>query len=466
MILDGKEGKFKDNTSSKTIDIKETINLNDYAPTKEGYTFAGWYDENDTEFKDTVITVDNTHEDIRLHAKWIPSKGSIKLDLNYDDLSTTLNDIEYGSEKVDLSTLTDKLTRTGYVLDGFYFEETLILDKDGKVVDKELFNSLILKQNQDETAIPTFRANWLEGYVLTINVGTDSYSINCAKNSTVKVIANNNQTITVESTFDDETITTKIPYSKIFFGLYENDTQIVGESGGSITMSENKTLSLRQGNRVTFKTKDGSVTIGSQDYIDGQGSYTPTLKDAYSIVGWYDSDGNQVLNSDGSIVDGVNLDNEVTVYARFKTSGYVVSSTMDSGKTYVITSGTRIMTGSGSSISSTDLSTTSDTSSNSYIPKSSIDNSALWTYDGSTLMNNSTNTYLSARRYWNYILELSNNSNISDWEYSGNKLFRSAYSGLAKYYVYLDGNDFDCDTSGSNIILYTLSDEIITDNYN
>ncbi len=471
LILDAKEGKFEDNTSSKTIDIKETINLNDYVPTKEGYTFAGWYDENDTEFVDDTITVDGTHEDIRLHAKWIALKGSIKLDLNYNGLSTTLNDVKYDSEKVDLNTLSDKLTRTGYVLDGFYFEETLILDKDGKVVDKELFNSLILKQSIDETAIPTFRAKWLEGYVLTINVGADSYSINCAKNSTVKVIANSNQTIAVESTFDDKTITTKIPYSKIFFGLYENDTQIVGETGGPITMSENKTLSLRQGNRVTFKTKDGSVTFGSQDYIDGQGSYIPALKDGYSIIGWYDGDGYQVLNSDGSIVDGVNLDNEVTVYARFKTSGYVVSSTMDSGKTYVITSSSRIMTGSGSSVSSNSLSTTSDTSSNSYIPKSSIDNSALWTYDGSTLKNNGTNGYLSTYRKWSIwsadnILDLSGGDNNKiNWSFTNSKLQRKI--GSTTYYVFLDGDSFDCNlTSGSNIILYTLSDEIITDNYN
>ena len=305
-------------------------------------------------------------------------KSTINIDLNYDGLKDELPDIEYGSDSIDLTLLGDKLTRSGYILQGFYYidgeNETLVLDKDGNLINSQLLNSLIVAQKGG--AISTLTAKW-------------------QKNS-----------------------------------------------------------------KVCFKAKDGSTTFGIVDYINGQGAYVPTLKDSYSIEGWYDENGNKVLNSDGSVVDGINLADEITVYARFMTTGYVVSSTMESNSTYVITSGTKIMTASGSSISSSDLTTTNDVSGNAYIPSSSIGTGALWTYDGSKIKNYSTNTYLSAYKK----LELGSKNN-SNWSYNDNKLSRSEKNSKT-YYIYLNENNFTCYTNySSDIVLYKLSNDIVTDNY-
>ena len=386
LILDASDGKFADSTSSKSIEIRETISLSDYAPTREGYEFAGWYYENGDEFKGDKVTVegaydiqkDKQQQDIKLYAHWTLMKSTINIDLNYDGLKDELPDIEYGSDSIDLTLLGDKLTRSGYILQGFYYidgdNETLVLDKDGNVINSELLNSLIVAQKGG--AISTLTAKW-------------------QKNS-----------------------------------------------------------------KVCFKTKDGSTTFGIVDYINGQGTYTPSLKDNYYIEGWYDSDGNKVLNSDGSVVDGINLADEITVYARFMTTGYVVSSTMESNSTYVITSGTKIMTAGGSSISSSDLTTINDTSGNVYIPSSCIATNALWTYDGSKIKNYSTNTYLSAYKK----LELGSKNN-SNWSYNDNKL-SSSEKNSKTYYIYLNENNFTCNTNkSSDIVLYKLSNDIVTDNY-
>ena len=142
------------------------------------------------------------------------------------------------------------------------------------------------------------------------------------------------------------------------------------------------------------------------------------------------------------------------------TTGYVVSSTMESNSTYVITSGTKIMTAGGSSISSSDLTTINDTSGNVYIPSSCIATNALWTYDGSKIKNYSTNTYLSAYKK----LELGSKNN-SNWSYNDNKL-SSSEKNSKTYYIYLNENNFTCNTNkSSDIVLYKLSNDIVTDNY-
>ena len=120
------------------------------------------------------------------------------------------------------------------------------------------------------------------------------------------------------------------------------------------------------------------------------------------------------------------------------------------------------MTGSSSSVGSSTLSTTTDTLGNAYIPSSSIGTGALWTYDGSKIKNYSTNTYLSAYKK----LELGSKNN-SNWSYNDNKLSRSDGGKNSKtYYIYLNENNFTCNTNNSSdIVLYKLSNDIVTDNY-
>ena len=54
-----------------TVIFDESVELLD--PTREGYTFAGWYA--DAEFTDLVMVLEPTGEPITVYAKWIASNG-------------------------------------------------------------------------------------------------------------------------------------------------------------------------------------------------------------------------------------------------------------------------------------------------------------------------------------------------------------------------------------------------------
>ncbi len=476
LCLDANDGLFEDNTNLKEIEVRSTVDTNEYIPTRVGYTFDGWYLD-DTKYDSiTPEQLYASDSDVNLTAKWSAIKGQINLDLNYGDLELiNIDDIEYDTSSIDFSSFGDKLNREGYALIGFYYYDgennTLVLDEDGNVVNQELFNQLVLNSVKNKDGVvSTLTAKWYEGYTLKVVSGNNIYSFLCKKDSTVNIAVEDSKLVFTVIESDEETNTYDVDYSMKFFGLYNSEgKQIISENGGSLVMNTNTTLTLEQGSVVTFKTRDESATFGSANYINGlNGSFNATVKSGYEIVGWYDVDGNQVLNAEGEVLDGVTLEKETTVYARFKTSGYVKANTMETNKSYVITSGTRILTRSGNSISSDSLSTAKDASENVYIPSSNMSDDKLWSYDGTHLKNNGNNSYLAAYYSWrNYYLQFSDDNN-TNWAYTDEKLYRTK-QGLFEtdtYYIYLSGTNFKCSESNSSSIeLYVLNENLITDNY-
>lgn len=102
-------------------------------PTKEGYSFGGWFiDENFTQQYDFNTKVNNSYT---LYAKWTANKYSIFFNSNGGTDVSTL-EFEYNS----LLKAPDNPTKTGYVFEGWYLDEELSqkFDWSGKMPAKDL----------------------------------------------------------------------------------------------------------------------------------------------------------------------------------------------------------------------------------------------------------------------------------------------------------------------------------------
>lgn len=130
---------FDSNGGSKIDD--KTVNLNDNygdleEPIKEGYTFLGWFDEDDVKVDNS--TVFNTKGNRNLHAKWSKDAYKVELKKVYPDKTETSEiNIPYGESIDTLITVGEKYyideieCTTGYTLDNFdknsiiYNEQTI-----------------------------------------------------------------------------------------------------------------------------------------------------------------------------------------------------------------------------------------------------------------------------------------------------------------------------------------------------
>ena len=93
-------------------------------PTKTGYTFDGWYDENDK--KITNNDVFNQIENISLSAKWNVNSYNLTLDYQTPGKQNKVKKIEYNTIIGEL----EEPTREGYIFEGWF-------DKDNNQIEEE-----------------------------------------------------------------------------------------------------------------------------------------------------------------------------------------------------------------------------------------------------------------------------------------------------------------------------------------
>lgn len=86
-------------------------------PTRDGYTFAGWYDDNSNPVtKDTVVT---TAKDHKLYAHWKANTYTVTFEANEGTVETKTQTVTYGSTYGELPTP----TREGYEFAGWFTEQ-------------------------------------------------------------------------------------------------------------------------------------------------------------------------------------------------------------------------------------------------------------------------------------------------------------------------------------------------------
>jgi len=130
--------------SSVVLDGSSQVSIPDN-PTKEGYTFVGWYQEIDLiniyDFE-TIPTVD-----ITLYAKWNINQYTIHFDSND---GTEVLDIT--QNYLTIVTAPDDPIKDGYIFDGWYIDEELIVEYTFTIVLTENIN-LYAKWIEDDGMI-------------------------------------------------------------------------------------------------------------------------------------------------------------------------------------------------------------------------------------------------------------------------------------------------------------------------
>ena len=411
LTIDANGGTFKiDNEEKESYQIELAEEITDSSSLqlpedRTGYVFNTWSDDAEGTIE-TTFPITKTG-DKTIYANWKHVTVKALIDKNYET--------EPLQEEIiltyDETTNIEPITREGYVFSGYSIIDgttsTMVTDKDGNILDQSTFNALIESHKDDEEASLILYANW-------------------AKQFTLKLVA--------------------------------SDGTVFSES------------------LVT----NGDITA----------NYVPTeqeISDGYTLLGWYnsmddsalmvlDENGNVVADVSGITTDGkfnVSDDTrEVTLYAKWLTTetkkAYVLTSTLESGKSYIIASansGTGYAmnsTTSGNGLGATSITIQSDNNGQKYIELDSTDG-LLWTKDSNKFKISNQYLYVtrSSSGWWSYTYKLQlNNSSSTNWTYSNNRLsasFGSGWSSTTGYIQYSDGS-FVVSEDTSDIYFYTEGD--------
>ena len=272
--------------------------------TKSGYTFDGWYtdaEEGEKVAADTVTAIANTHT---VYAHYVPNKYNLYFDvLSGDPLEITSKEVTYGMEYGELP----EATKTGYKFLGWYLGK-----EGGAAVD----STSKFGGTEDRTLYARFKAN-------TYIVALDACNGNVGKGS-------------IEVTYDEKygEIPTPTRTGYGFLGWYttakpganEVDTGVIIDSEDIVNIVENMTIFARWSENVyqiTFDPTDGEIIEGEntkQVVYDSVYGDFPTVKcKGHSLDGWFNEKGARVENE-----DIVNITENVTLYARWKTGEYKI----------------------------------------------------------------------------------------------------------------------------------------------
>ena len=235
VIVDNKldEGSSKEDKKidDETIGVEQGKKVGDLeTPTKEGYTFEGWYDENNNPVsKDTLIT-----EGMKLTAKWTINTYELTIKTNGGTINGSTETIKVNlkyKEKYNIKTKTKK----GYTFKNFDISN----------------NNTTISENVVTmgSANTTITANWtINSYTLTINT-------NCKNAKTTKTVKYN-ETINIEEPKCEGYTYSGFDLDK---GVYENNKYTATDS--------NATLSYKwTANKYPYIVRHYKQNVDGQNY--------------------------------------------------------------------------------------------------------------------------------------------------------------------------------------------------------
>ena len=265
---------------SQNVNAGEKLTEPTPAPTKEGFTFDGWYEDSTFSKKfdfNTPIT-----DSMTLYAKWIENKYTLTFDANGGTGSMT-----------PIADLTGEYTlpSNGFTAPSGKQFKGWSLTTDGAIVTKV-----------DMTENKTVYAIWEDIPVVTytvtfdVNGGTSvaSQNVNAGEKATEPTPAPTKEGFTFDGWYEDATLNTKFDFN----------TQIVSEITLYAKWIENKYT-------LTFDANGGSGTM--TPIADLTGEYTLpangfTAPSGKQFKGWS-------LTTDGATVTKVDMTENRTVYA-------------------------------------------------------------------------------------------------------------------------------------------------------
>jgi uncharacterized repeat protein (TIGR02543 family) len=271
-------------------------------PTREGYTFEGWYASTTGTAKisdTTKVTISNNQT---LYAHWSVKQCTVAFYVNGGSCDTEDMTVTYGATYGTLPTA----TKTGYTFDGWYTE----LDGGTKVT-----------ADTKVTTTHNLYAHWVANeYTLSFNVNGGTCS------TTSKAIA-------YESIYGPLPTPTRAGYT--FSGWYTSATGGTQVTSGTTcnTVGNQVVYAHWTANTytVTFNANTGKCSTASKKVTYGgtYGTLPIPTKDNYTFDGWYtsaSSDGTQVLNT-----TTCNVASNQTLYAHWKANTNTITFDANGG---------------------------------------------------------------------------------------------------------------------------------------
>ncbi|EBF5168210.1 LPXTG cell wall anchor domain-containing protein [Listeria monocytogenes] len=274
-------------TTTQTVDYQEAL-TEPTEPTKDGYTFDGWYDAQTGGTKWNFATNKMPANNITLYARYSVKSYTATFD---KEGTTTTQTANYDS----LLTEPAAPTKDGYTFDGWYDAET------GGT-----------KWNFETNKMPA------KNVTLYARFTVKSYTATFDKDGTTTT-----QTVNYDSLIQEPTAPTKDGYT--FTGWYDAET-----GGNKWDFAANKmpaknvTLYARFSTNAYTATfdKEGTTTTQAVDYDSLLTEPTAPTKDGYTFDGWYDAEtGGNKWNFATNKMPAKNM----TLYARFSLKAYTAT---------------------------------------------------------------------------------------------------------------------------------------------
>ncbi|EKM9528590.1 InlB B-repeat-containing protein [Listeria monocytogenes] len=274
-------------TTTQTVDYQEAL-TEPTEPTKDGYTFEGWYDAQTGGTKWNFATNKMPANNITLYARYSVKSYTATFD---KEGTTTTQTANYDS----LLTEPAAPTKDGYTFDGWYDAET------GGT-----------KWNFATNKMPA------KNVTLYARFTVKSYTVTFDKDGTTTT-----QTVNYDSFIQEPTAPTKDGYT--FTGWYDAETGGTKWDFAANKMpAKNVTLYARFSTNAytaTFDT-EGTTTTQAVDYDSLLTEPTAPTKDGYTFDGWYDAEtGGTKWNFATNKMPAKNM----TLYARFSLKAYTAT---------------------------------------------------------------------------------------------------------------------------------------------
>ena len=356
-------------------------------PTKEGFTFNGWYDNAGftgnvyTSATKVVKTTNHT-----LYAKYTVNTYTVTFDANGGTVTPTSGTVTFGQAYGTLPTP----TRTGYIFTGWYLKDTTTkiiettevgtADNHTLVAEWEAVSGIVVTLNKNTTddaviSAPQISVEFDEKYAgletvtatrkgykfsgwntqangegVTVTKDTtvtnaaahtlyaqwtaETYTVTLNANGGSNVVAS--FTVTFDEAYGDE-LTTPTKENYTFIGWYDN-ADFTGEVYTSDTIVKtdaNHTLYAKyEGNKitVTLNANGGSVTPSTVERVFGDvyGTLPEASKPGYTFIEW-----NTLQNGSGDPIEpSTKVTTVTTLFAQYAEHSYNVVFTDGFGQDY------------------------------------------------------------------------------------------------------------------------------------
>ena len=290
------------NTANKDSYISSDNAIKLYAPSKNGYTFAGWF--TDSDFKNSITEIPaNSTDDYTLYAKWTANTYTVTLNANGGTVNPQYMSVTYDGTYGKLPTP----ARAGYTFAGWYTDKT-----GGTKVESTTKVSI--------TSAQILYAHW----------SANQYTVTFDANGGTTGVAS--KSVTYAENYGDLPIPVRTGYT--FTGWYTgktDGTKIESTTKVNITSAQTLYAHWNVGvYPVTFDANGGKTDISGKNVSYGgtYGSLPVPARTGYTFTGWY------TAKTGGTKIESttkVNITSAQTLYAHWSANQYTVTFDANGG---------------------------------------------------------------------------------------------------------------------------------------